>query len=570
MEQRKPISRCKYGMFVHFVAPLVFYSNGERPENIDRLIDRFDADGFVRQIADTGAEYLILTAWHYKTVPLYPSPVTDRWRGIKSPRRDLLGEIIDGLNKRGVQVVLYTHPRDGHDFNDADRIRTGWGIGSDGNRLDSPNPETFDYSLWNTYIRELYTEMAERYADRISGVYIDGMGPKVPWEYEDSDKGRQVVDYLMIRDILKTRNPALELIQNHPGYLFSTDMVNSEAYNYYLMKHLHFKGVSGWYAGRPAMSITAFLGQWGVYDDAKYGDYAPFMEPEDMARYTMFHASCSVNGGVTWATGPFAEGSVWPVGAIECLHDTGVILSRFRDSILDAACSRSYPTVPGDTLEDRDNRFWMTGEDGQTEYLHCMRVPEDGELSWGLPEDGITLADPRVVNGDMRVLSFGKSDTGYTMKLAGNPDSLDTVIRFARKGESRDPGYEWINDSDKRIDYRPGWVYDYLAFHSDARVADEVAGCFGLDAHFAEGRTSLFFAFRGSILELYGIREPGAGSAEVYIDGVFCGNVSQVAKKREVRACCFRSTDLHGGWHILQLYTKGEGTFWLDALKVID
>ncbi len=570
MEQRKPISRCKYGMFVHFIAPLAIYSDGEKPADIDQLIDRFDADGFVRQIADTGAEYMILTAWHYKTVPLYPSPVTDRWRAIKSPRRDLLGEIIDGLNERGVQVVLYTHPRDGHDFDDGDRVRTGWGIGSDGVRIDSPNPETFDYSRWNTYIRELYTELADRYADRIGGVYIDGMGPKIPWEYQDSDKGRQVVDYLMIRDILKSKNPDIELIQNHPGYLFSTDMVNSEAYNYYLMKHLRFRDVGKWYASRPTVSLTAFQGQWGVDDTSKYGGYAPFMKPEDMARYTMFQASCSKSGGVAWASGPFAEGSVWPVGVVESLHDTGVILSRFRDSILNAVCSRSYPTVSGDALENRNYRFWMTGEDGLAEYLHCMRVPEDGELSWGLPEDGITLADPRVVTGDMRILSFGKTDAGYEMKLAGNPDLLDTVIRFARTGVSRDPGYEWVNDSDKRIDYRAGWVYDYLAYHSETCITDEVGGCYELDAHYAEGCTSLFFAFDGRILELYGVLEPGAGSADIYIDGVFCGNVAQASDERRVRARCFRSADLHGGRHILQLYTKGDGIFWLDAMKVID
>ena len=569
-KREKPIVKCKYGIFVHFVVPHVIYADGRKPTDINELIDGFDAEGFVHQVVDTGTEYLILTAWNFGTVPLYPSPVTDKWRTFSSPRRDLLSEIVDGLIEQGVQVVLYTHPRDGHDFEDEDRIRTGWGIGHYENILSCPNPETFNYTRWNTYIRELYTELIEKYGDRISGIYLDGEGPKMPWDFRNSDSSFQIVDYLMIRDIIKAKNPELILFQNFFGSLFSVDYANAEEYNSYVKYYLKYKHVEKWHTAKIATPMTAFLGSWGVDDKSVYGKYAPFMTSDNMARYTMFNASCSESGGVTWASGPFAEGSIWPVGVMESLRDTGKILSEFRESILDAGVSCSYPTISGDTLEELDFRFWMTGENEKYEYLHCMRMPSDGLLSWGEPEDGITLADPEVIRGEMMIQSFEKTEDRYSMMLEGKPDTLDTVIRFTRMGTSHRAAYQWINDTDKRIDYREGWHYYTLMAQKDGNVFDDAKGCYDRDMHLTWERTSLFFAFQGSILEIYGSRDERAGSAEIYIDGVCQGTMRQYSEIREARVCCFRSINLHGGCHILQLYTHGDGNVCLDALKVIE
>ncbi len=560
---QKPITQCKYGLFVHFVAPSVIYSDGSIPTDIHAMIDRFDAECFINQVADMGVEYLLLTAWHFKALPLYPSPVTDKWRTLKSPRRDLLGEIIDGLTARGVQIILYTHPRDGHDFDDEDRLSTGWGLSGQPYNPSSPNSENFNRALWNTYIRELYTELAEKYGGRISGFYTDGIGPRDPWSTRDASASYQVVDYLMIRDIMKSANPDIVMYQNYFGDLFSTDCANTEEYSGYI-KHLEYKHVEKWEAATIATSITAFLGSWGVTRSSVYGEYAPFMTPEEMAKFTMFAASCSVSGGVAWASGPFAEGNIWPVGVVESLRDTGKILAQFKDSLMDAVCSKSYPTISGDSLESRNYCFWMTDAEEQYEYLHCMRMPEDGVLTWGQPEDEITLKDPVVVHGDMQVQAFHKTEEGYTLQLIGTADALDTVIRFRRSGTSRRPVYEWVNDTDKRIDYRDGWGYSHQTIHSDLAT-----GCYERDFHFANDKTFLTFAFNGSILEIYGILDKDLGNADVYIDGIFCGTIYQNAEKRQSRICCFRSLNLHGGWHVLQLHTKGNGTFRLDAFKVL-
>ncbi len=77
-------------------------------------------------------EYVIFTAWHADINPLFPSQTMKKW-GLAGHdcRRDLLGEIITALNAKGIKVMLYTHPRDGHDLRGDDQRKTGWN-GSEG------------------------------------------------------------------------------------------------------------------------------------------------------------------------------------------------------------------------------------------------------------------------------------------------------------------------------------------------------------------------------------------------------------------------------------------------------
>ncbi|MGC5376447.1 hypothetical protein ACPXAO_23355, partial [Salmonella enterica] len=88
--------------------------------------------------------------------------VMRRWRGEHAVFcRDLLGELILALRSAGIDVQLYTHPRDGHDFSPADQTRTGWGVeGADGQP--DPSPEDFDRNRWNDFIAEAYSELLER------------------------------------------------------------------------------------------------------------------------------------------------------------------------------------------------------------------------------------------------------------------------------------------------------------------------------------------------------------------------------------------------------------------------
>ena len=68
---------CRYGFFVHCVACGAVYKDGTRPADIQEAADRFDVPGFVRDIAAMKVDDLIFTAWYFRTMPLYPSAVTE-------------------------------------------------------------------------------------------------------------------------------------------------------------------------------------------------------------------------------------------------------------------------------------------------------------------------------------------------------------------------------------------------------------------------------------------------------------------------------------------------------------
>jgi len=564
--QKKDIRSCKFGLFVHYVLYCSQFADGRKPKDINEAVDNFDVEAFADSVVEMGVEYLLITAWHARVQPLYPSPVTEKWRPGNSPNRDLLGEILDSMQARNIPVLLYTHPRDGHDFTEEDKIKTGWGAGRDAEDGQHPNEATFDYHRWTAYMMEMYEELADRYASRIVGFYTDGNGSKDPRDLFHTNKDFQVVDYLKMRDIMLSRNPDLITFQNYYGDAYGQHFGNSETYTQYIKSYLGIDNLGKWQcSGGIATSMVTFHTGWtaGQY----IGESNVSIPMDNVLRFIMFNASVARCGGTLLSSGPFAEGGLWPVEVMENCTGVGRELARFRDSILDAKPSLSYPTISGAALDDVDYRFWMTGADDRYEYLHCLRMPETGELAWDIAEDKVLLASPEVVSGDMRVLEFVKSADGYKLRLEGTPDALDTVIRFTRLGTSVPPAYEWVNNSNTRICYHKDWEYYASWIYQAIRVAD---GCYERDAHCATGAdSSAYFAFNGNIVEVYGVMGSGYGSADVYIDGVFCGTIDEQADETKAFVLCFRSMPLHGGQHVIQLYTKDDKPFYLDAFRVL-
>lgn len=99
----------KYGLFVHYVygeeyglmTPMSI--NGGEPKDINEFTKVFDVEKFADDVASMGFEYVIFTAWHANMNLLYPSPAMTKWRGSEhTSERDLLGELYDALNKRGI------------------------------------------------------------------------------------------------------------------------------------------------------------------------------------------------------------------------------------------------------------------------------------------------------------------------------------------------------------------------------------------------------------------------------------------------------------------------------------
>jgi len=550
----------RYGFFVHYVAPSVLYADGRVTQSIDEAADGFDVRGFADDLDAMRVEYLIFTAWHYRVRPLYPSAVMEAWRPGNCARRDLVGEILEAVSAKGIRVVLYTHPRDGHDFEDEDRVRTGWGLGYEEGRLDTPNPKTFDCAKWNDFMLSLYAELLDRYGRRIDGLYIDGMGPG---RFAGGAIGSQsyefpIIDYMKIRQIAKSANPNIALIQNYFGYKFTCDFAMPEGFFGYENRH---PDTRTWPACEKALAVTAF-NSWSA--GAVKGPNVARITPEDAARFTVFQSTCNTAGGVAWASGPYCGGG-WENGVMETMTEVGRHMERLGESVKDVVPSTSWPTVSGDTLESRD---WVTASssrDGMHEYIHIMRKPEDGIVTLPAPQDGASFSDPAVPGGQAAVEEFRQDQSGLHLRLEGQWDEVDTVVRLARCANPGAPIVEWRNDTDVRFVYGGEWVYDFLSEHRS-----EFHGNYEYDSHTtARDGDWCRTTFEGDVVEVIGPVGPEGGRADVLIDNILMGQMDNFASERRNRQVLFRSGRLYGGRHELKVIKTGGQTIELDAVRII-
>ena len=196
-------------------------SNGNVPATFDELANAFDVQSFANDMAAWRVEYVIFTAWHANINPLFPSETMKKW-GLPDHacQRDLIGDVIAALKAKGIKVMLYTHPRDGHDLRGEERLKAGWGEGG----ADDPDWTRFDYNKWNDFTNELYAELIDRYGKEIMGLYMD--------EGSRNADSERVVNYRRLRQTIKSRAPHLVLAQNDYGNLYMCDM-GCQEYQYW-------------------------------------------------------------------------------------------------------------------------------------------------------------------------------------------------------------------------------------------------------------------------------------------------------------------------------------------------
>lgn len=560
MNHLETFRRAKHGLFVHFVHGATSFSDGRKPQNIDETVDSFDVEGFADTVARMGVQYLIFTVWHWKAMPLYPSAVHEKWRASKAPKRDLIGEIVDAVTKRGILMILYTHPRDGHDFDPEDQAATGWSGES------FPDEKSFHHDKWNQYILELYEELFDRYASKISGIYTDGMGPYVPYHnFGPGDDRFQIVNYLKIRAKLKDRNPSAFMIQNYFGNPFCNDISMPEGYPEYQQLLDAGRPIPTWPVCMKSFALQCFTHGWYVGTSVR-GESCIKMPPDEMVQYAFLQASVSDQGGVAWATGPYCEGNTWGVDVVETLTYVGDAMHRFEDSLMRACPSRSYPTVSGDTLLSKQYRFCMTSEDGAREYLHLLKIPDNGEVLLPFPADGAQLYAPHPLTSGITVDAWEMTDDGMRLTLSGSADPLDTVIVFERKECTPYVPMQLLNNTDPRIAYIGDWRY---ADVSNAQFNECSISAIECDYHVTfSARSTAFLAFEGHYVEIIGATGPDMGTANVYIDRIFVGTVNE-ASQQQMRVLAFRSENLGGGWHTLEIVTNETKPFVLDAIRII-
>ena len=408
--------RMKYGYFVHYVFGGTRKSDGDWPSDANDMADRFDATGFAEDLHSMGVEYVIFTAWHYNVVCLWPSAAMEQWMPGHTVNRDLLGDLLDAVKAKGIRVLFYTHPRDGHDMNTADQITTGWGPGSGGY---DPDWNQFDRQKWNDFINDIYADLIDRYGSRIDGLFIDEGSPL-------GDSWR-VVDYPRLRQTIKSRQPDLLMMQNYYGTYYSCDIGATEVS--YWQSWVPGTDPNNWPAtGRPMSMVMG--GNWSATQVP--GIYTPRYNTTEMFRMTVLRAGVNSTdgGGVNWASGPYAGGG-WETGVLEQMQEIGSWIAPIRPSICDTYPSQSWITPPGATINSLPDGIVATrsASDGR-EFIHVLTPPAGNSLTVPAPADGRGYGSASLLESGNPVDLVRNGDGSLTLTLqngdAWNP--RNTVI----------------------------------------------------------------------------------------------------------------------------------------------
>ncbi len=424
----------KYGFFVHYVWGGEAYSatvnrDGSKPAGLDDLADRFDAERFAKDLSSMGVEYVLFTAWHANMNLLYPSKAMDQWLPGHTSKRDLIGDMIKACKAKGIHVLLYTHPRDGHDFMAVDQAKTGWVPGS------APNPdwEKFDKQKWNDFINDIYADLVDRYGNDILGLYLD--------EGSGAADSYKVVDYPRLRKTITAKHPHLVMMQNDYGNLYTGDLGNQEVFY-----NQSFGAPDGdqWATYKIPISIVVGSIFWAAFPEGKdapaqtsakvgFNKWVHY-SPESMFRYTVLQAGANTDGGgVIWAAGPYPGGG-WETGVLNRMQKTGKLIQPVERAIKNTYPSTSYLTAPGTKIADLTWGVATRSIDDKFEFLHILKAPAAGAkiLKLPPPADGKKFHKAiLLVNKIPVALKQDASGVSLALPVGTAWDPLDTVIVLA-------------------------------------------------------------------------------------------------------------------------------------------
>jgi len=405
----------KFGVFIHYGwgnvpgagsgFPITQYPDGSHPKSVNEVANNFDVDQFVDDMKKIGPEYVIFTAWHGGMFPLFPSKKMDEWVGPgHCSQRDVIGEILDGLNAVGIKVILYTQPDEAKNFNSEDQADVNY---------TRANNITF-----NNFVNDVYAEMIDRYGTKISGMWFDNGSAKAS------------IDKARLRETVLSRLPDAALISiNNANQV--TDFGCAEIRRPHNFRNKEkFDNVDAndeetWPGLDKSVGFVNDQYWWSVP-----GDYG--FTGEKMYKYTVMQAATNLEGGgVAWALGPFPGDQLWNSNVMPSMSDLGERIAAVSESIKNTHPSTSYPSPHGTRINELEWGVATQSTDGKYEYLHILKPPSGDVLTIPAPADGKTFSSVvNLLTGRAVSLVQTSSQVSLTLDPGDSWDPINTVIKL--------------------------------------------------------------------------------------------------------------------------------------------
>lgn len=330
----------------------------------------FDAETWVKAIADAGAKYVCVTTKHHDGFCLWPTKLNDNWNITITPfQRDPIKELAEACRKHGVVFCLYHSILDWH--------HPDWPLRPPFNDLakGAPDKERFRAYL-HGQLKELFTNYGP-----IGTIWLDGSWDRGHWTSEDGKKLQDFIRSLQPSVIINNRSgylppqPKLEIeVKNTYSYIFAGDYISPEGEVPLTgLPDIHWE----------TCQTMQLPNNWG------YSRITGFRTYTELLR--QFIDVASKGGNLLLNIGPTGEGEI-PPQALGCLGKFGAWM-RINGTAIYGTTASPFHKLPFDGRCTRK---------GQTLYLHVFQWPESRALlvpangqvkrAWLLKEPGKSLA----------------------------------------------------------------------------------------------------------------------------------------------------------------------------------
>jgi len=313
----------KFGLFLHY-GLYSLLGKGEWVQFHDKMhvaeyaklkdkftAENFDADFITNLALEAGMKYINITTRHHDSFCLFNTKTTD-FNSVNSPaKRDLVEELANACDKKGLGLCLYySHGRDWRHPHAPNNDR--WG-GSARPKYETLEPyykygEEHDLNIYIEYMHEQLTELLTQYGP-IASIWLDGYGVPVNGPTEEF---RIPETYKLIQKLQPE-----SLISAKWGYLGTEDYYAPE---YHWLEKNPDKTQAMMESGKPVEICTAIAG-WG-YNKARDGKHRGADSVIGNLKYAgKFNANLLLN------TGPLPDGSI-DKQDIETLKKAGQIIKK--------------------------------------------------------------------------------------------------------------------------------------------------------------------------------------------------------------------------------------------------
>lgn len=573
------------------------------PADIFTLSNDFDADTLVSTLKNAGFKKIIVTAKHHDGFCIWNSAYTDycvKNTNYKNGEGDVLAEISAACTKYGLDMGLYLSPWDIHEpsygYYDANRKPTTkendvldyndyynnqlteilsndkYGnnghfveVWMDGAKGSGANAQEYNFTRWFNTIQKYEGKAAKYDADCMlfgAGAYttVRWIGNEDGVAYEDTWSKSNV-------------NVAANTIDSNGSTPYTKGYENG---NKWTVPECDGRITSGWF--------------WGTNK----------CTPKTISQLaTMYFDSVGHNGTMLLNVPPNNQGTVDQAILDRVTEFGNNVEETFRTNLAKATGTtitasnvrgNDVDFKPGNVVDGDDATYWTTDDGtksgsltikwdtakkfdvvsieeaiqkGQHINSYTVEYKTSDSANWQTLKTGVTIGAKRLIRtspvsatqvritvgtseGKVPMLSeVGVYKASEGFQLAGSaPEGMETTS---------------VNDTKKFTFSSTGWNPQTGSSYIN-----------GQNTWSNKANAEFTYTFDGTKVYLMGTKDPGHGSAAVYIDGQLVETINTNATSRSTGTKIFESADLTDGHHTLRVVAKTSAAIGVEAAYVIN